>query len=113
MTVATSIDITALTPAIPAAWERKISARWLELEPFALINLRGERNLLPAVRDRHRAWLVSLLRLDIEMRVVRRLMLDDVRLDESTLAVRRDLHLKLSQHPRYTERKTSAYAYIS
>lgn len=83
---------------IPPAWERKITARWKELEPILII--RGEAHLRPF----HRSWLIDLLRDDIQMRVVRRLMLDDVREPFGVLLERRRAHYKTSHHPRYTRR---------
>lgn len=90
--------IDAMTPAptltIPASWEHKIADRWLELLPHVRIWL-GERTAdLSAVQSQHRAWLASLLRHDIEMRVVRRLLLDDIRQPQSVLAARRDKYIE-------------------
>lgn len=99
----------AMTPAsriaIPKSWERKIAARWKEWEPITLVTLRP---MSPAdtdnLRMHHRSHLITLLQDDIEMRVVRRLQLDDPRCPRQLLTARYQQYLKNSSHPRYTRR---------
>jgi len=88
MPVDPSTPARALSPS--PAWERKILARWRELEPRVKlrmhvsscsaddINWRYDiHQLLEAERLRHRAWLLTLLSRQIDMRHIRRTAMDD------------------------------------
>lgn len=84
--------MTALDPSRPAAprtqrQPRRIPARWREWEPTvrAWAQPLGLTAQLPALQSEHAAWLSHLLTLRIEMRVVRRLALDDPRLPRTML----------------------------
>jgi len=92
---------------LPPHWERKIAARWLELLPRVRVWAQHSPLALDSLAQRHRIILTRLLRDDIEMRVVRRLALDDIRHHDVALAARRLAYLTNSQHPRYTQRKGS------
>src|SRR6185312_4904385 len=73
--------------------ERVIARRWLELAPWILIHVRSQalKQHLPqasvpamaeSMRDRHREAMLQLLAAKVDMRRVRALQLDDVRLPE-------------------------------
>src|SRR5438132_402231 len=89
---APALVVDANTPRpffLPAHVERKIAARWREWEPWVLIDLK-HRNLAPDVesaefarlRRMHSRHVLTLLRVGIAMRLIRRHQLDDPRITD-------------------------------
>ena len=95
----TSLTVDPHTPSpllisLPQHVQRKIVARWKEWEPWVLIDLRrrehdaaGRSAEFDRVRRRHSEHLLNLMRLGIEMRLVRRHRLDDPRISDEDRAV--------------------------
>jgi len=95
----TSLAVDPHTPSpllisLPQHVQRKIAARWQEWIPWVLIDLlRREHD--PAsrsaefdrIRRRHSEHLLNLMRLGIEMRLVRRHRLDDPRITDDCRTV--------------------------
>jgi hypothetical protein len=69
---------------VPPSWERKILLRWRELEPRVKLSLHHSypgNDIEPRLETErliHRQWLLTLLHRRIDMRQVRRGMMDDV-----------------------------------
>ena len=94
----TSLVLEANTPrslliSLAGHLERKIAARWQEWEPWVWLYLR-QRGCAPAgspelarLRRRHSEHLLDLMRVGIEMRLVRRHRLDDPRVTDEVRAV--------------------------
>jgi hypothetical protein len=78
---------------IPLSWRTKIAKRWRELEPKVKWQERD-----PAVREAleidHYSLLITLLNKEVEMRVIRRLGLDDMTLPEQELNARAERYLE-------------------
>ena len=95
----TSLRVDPLTPSpllisLPQHVQRKIAARWQEWVPWVLLDLRrrehdgaGRSAEFARLRRRHSEHLLHLMRLGIEMRLVRRHRLDDPRITDDCRAV--------------------------
>ena len=91
MTLSTTAPARSLAPS--RRTDAKISARWREWCPAIRIWSQSSGVQLTAqigsvMRGMHKSWLLKLLALGIEMRVIRRLELDDPRLPLSMLRER-------------------------
>ena len=95
----TSLTVDPHTPSpllisLPQHLQRKIAARWQEWIPWVLIDLRRREHdaanrsaEFDRIRRRHSEHLLHLMRLGIEMRLVRRHRLDDPRISDEDRAV--------------------------
>jgi len=99
------VDCCVPWPIFHQSFEKRIEARWNEWEPWVIMHLQrqmgagqlrldGRSAEYRRLQQRHRAALAVLLRMGIDMRMVRRNRLDDPRVSDEERAARLQIYLE-------------------